>query len=127
MNNVMQRKKCILLIDDDKDLLLLMSGKLRREGFDITISPNAEDLATLLAINHPDLIILDIHMEGVDGGEICQMLKSNPETSGIPVIMFSANDNIATIATECGADSFISKPFDSKILGKVAHDFLDKL
>lgn len=126
MNNVLQRKKCILLIDDDKDLLLLMSGKLRREGFDITISPNAEDLAALLINSHPDLIILDIHMQGVDGGDICRMLKSDPETAKIPVVMFSANDNIAIIASQCGADGFISKPFDSKIIGTVAHQFLDK-
>ena len=124
MREDLNRRKRILLVDDDEDLLLLMSGNLKSEGFDISISPNAANISAIINIKHPDLIFLDIHMNGIDGGQICKKLKSSPDTANIPIVMFSANDNIALIADQCGADAFIPKPFNSKEVRLQAHRFL---
>jgi CheY-like chemotaxis protein len=58
------------------------------------------------------MILLDIRMDGVDGGEICKKLKNNEATRQIPVVLFSANHDIERIAFDCGADDCIVKPFN---------------
>ena len=109
-------KPTILVVDDDIDVLMLLKIKLKTEGLDVRISPNGENILDIITQNRPILILLDIHMDGVDGGTICHLLKFNESTGKIPVIMFSANDDIKSITTQCGADGYISKPFDLKTM-----------
>lgn len=116
MNQDTVGKQTILVVDDDIDVLMLLKNKLKTEGFDVRISPNGENILDIITQNKPILILLDIHMDGVDGGTICHLLKFNESTNNIPVIMFSANDDIKTITTQCGADGYISKPFDLKTM-----------
>jgi CheY-like chemotaxis protein len=106
----------VLLVDDDEDLLHIVDLKLKAEGFQTLISVNGADVGGIIAQKRPDLVLLDLHMQGVDGGDICKDIKNNPHTSSIPVLLFSANDNIKTIKEECGADGFIRKPFQAKNL-----------
>ena len=113
MNRQIHDKTRILLVDDDEDLLILMQRRMESEGFAAKICPNAENITTLIEDWEPDIIILDIHMRGIDGGKVCSKLKHDPYTAEIPVLMLSANDDISKIATECGADGFVSKPFNS--------------
>ena len=69
----------------------------------------------------PDLLLLDIWMAGMNGGEICAHLKGEKTTRHLPIILFSANKDTETIAKTVGADGFILKPFDMKVmLRKVA-------
>jgi CheY-like chemotaxis protein len=112
MGSLLDRKPVVLIVDDEKDLLTLMQYKLRSEGFQVQISKNAENVLDIITQTHPDIILLDIHMKGVDGGTICKLLKDNESTSQIPILMFSANMNIDSIAKDCGADGYITKPFD---------------
>jgi len=109
-------KHTILVVDDDIDVLMLLKHKLKTEGFDVKISPNGENIFDIIMQTSPVLILLDIHMDGVDGGTICHLLKYNKSTGKIPVIMFSANDNIKEITSQCGADGYIEKPFDLKTM-----------
>ena len=113
MGQVVKRKQTILVVDDEEDTLVLMKHKLKEEGFNIQLSPNAENIIDLLTTDEPDLILLDIHMKGVDGGTICQLIKTNGSTAHIPVVMFSANDNVAKITSDCGANGYIKKPFNT--------------
>jgi len=106
-------KAVILIVDDDEDILLLMGHKLTAEGYVPMLSPNGVNVMDIITHNHPDLVLLDIHMKGVDGGIICGEIKSNPETCSTPVIMFSANENIESITRNCGADGFLHKPFNA--------------
>lgn len=70
----------------------------------------------------PDLVLLDIWMEGINGRDICRQLKSQQLTRHIPVILISANQNTEVIAKESGADAFIEKPFDMEyMLSKVKY------
>ena len=79
----------------------------------------------ILAQSPPDLVLLDIHMNGVDGGTVCQLIKTNQTTAAIPVIMFSANENVASIAQTCGADGYIKKPFESAKFHKAIQEILN--
>jgi DNA-binding response OmpR family regulator len=116
MNQETITKQTILIVDDDLDVLMLLKSKLKTEGFDVQISPNGENILDIIVKKRPLLILLDIQMDGVDGGTICHLLKFNESTEKIPVIMFSANDDVKRITTQCGADAFIAKPFDLKIM-----------
>jgi CheY-like chemotaxis protein len=105
----------ILVVDDEEDLLDLMEITLTREGYDVELCPGAQDIEQRVRCNKPDIVLLDIRMNGVDGGEICKHLKSDNKTKDIPVILFSANDNIEKIAKECGADECLLKPFQPSV------------
>jgi len=113
MGVISQNKRCVLVVDDDEDVLVLMKRTLQSQGYIPAISPNGENMMDIITQSPPDIILLDIHMKGIDGGTICQLIKTNKTTAGIPILMFSANENIASIAEHCGADGFIKKPFES--------------
>lgn len=119
-------KPMVLVIDDEEDLLFLVELTLKHEGFKTEVSPNGADMMDIITQTHPDVIVLDIHMKGIDGGTICQLIKSNTSTAGIPVIMFSANENIANISKQCGADGYITKPFTGEKFKDVFFDILNK-
>ncbi len=108
----------ILVVDDEANIRQLVRFNLEREGF-MTIE--AEDgLSCLEMVNKekPELIVLDIMIPGKDGLEVCRILKSRPETSGIAVIMLTAKvEEIDTIlGLEMGADDYITKPFSPREL-----------
>ena len=115
----------VLVVDDDEDLLILLQLKLESEGFNPLCAPNGGNLMDIITQRHPDLVLLDIHMNGVDGGDLCRQIKSNPDTADIPVVLFSANANIESVSKNCGADGFITKPFSSEkfdvLLNKIAN------
>lgn len=113
MENINNTKRTVLIVDDDEDLLILIQHALSVEGFDPICSPNGVNIMSIVTRKHPDIVLLDIHMNGTDGVAICKELKLNPETATTPIIMFSANDNIKAISRECGANGYITKPFNS--------------
>ena len=112
MKQVINGKRNILVVDDDTDILFLLEHKLTGEGFNVQISPNGENIMDIITQSPPFLVLLDIKMKGVDGGTICHLIKFNESTEKIPVIMFSSNENIEAITNKCGADGFITKPFN---------------
>jgi DNA-binding response OmpR family regulator len=126
MGAAIKGKPIVLVVDDEEDLLFLVELTLKQEGFKTEISPNGADMMDLITQNHPDIIVLDIHMKGIDGGTVCQLIKSNTSTADIPVIMFSANENIANISKQCGADGYITKPFSGEKFKDVFFDILKK-
>lgn len=109
---VKKEKKIVLVADDDVDLLQLVKMQLQQSGFLVQLSINGNGIVTMAQENHPDVILLDIAMDGISGGDLCKKLKSNHHTAAIPVIMISANDNIEDVARHCGANGFVRKPFN---------------
>jgi len=107
------KAKRILVIDDDEDILAILNIIFQEDGYEILLS-NTGEAAYELQLIHPDLILLDVRITGYfkSGAEICRELKSNEQTRNIPVLLLSAEDDLASIAYDCGADSFIPKPFD---------------
>jgi CheY-like chemotaxis protein len=112
----MDNSHSLLLVDDDVDWLQIMEKILTKAGFPVYISVNAEDITQKIARFHPALILLDIHMKGVSGQEVCQRLKADHDTAGIPLVLLSSNADIERVATSCGADGFISKTVSMKEL-----------
>jgi DNA-binding response OmpR family regulator len=113
--------KRILVIDDDEDLLEMFNIILQEEGYNVILSNNGETAERVEEIV-PDLVLLDIRIVGSkkSGGEICAEIKKQFRGYKLPVILVSAETDIHLIASECGADGFISKPFDvDKLLLKI--------
>ena len=104
--------KKVLLIDDDLDLLEVLSSTLSYFGFDVKTSNHTDDIHSLITIHQPDLVILDYIMNGINGGELCSALKKKDATKNLPVIILSAYDKVIKSLGNYGCDAFISKPFD---------------
>jgi two-component system alkaline phosphatase synthesis response regulator PhoP len=114
MKTLTRASPYVIAVDNEPDLLLLFKSCLSSVGFEVGTSLNAKDLWEMLLKKKPDIIFLDIHMDGVDGGKICHNLKKNKETADIPVIILSANEDIESIAVKSCANGFIKKPFKTR-------------
>lgn len=116
----------ILIVEDDTEMLNYLSEKLSH-GYNVSVATNVEDAKEQLNKNSTDLIISDVMMQGMKGDEWCQELKSNFETSHIPVILLTAvSDYQKQIhSLSMGADEYITKPFDINILLIKIHNILD--
>jgi CheY-like chemotaxis protein len=115
-------KKKILVADDDDGIVEAMTILLEDEGYDVVTSMTGVEIPLLLK-EKPDMIFLDIWMSGIDGRDVCNTIKANEQTRHIPVVMFSANKDTRDIANQCGADDFISKPFEMEDLIKMARKY----
>ena len=85
----MEQKK-ILIVDDEKDILSMLEKRLTAEGYRVITANNGTDALMSAKSKHPDLIILDVLTPGIEGGEVGERLKADPETHGIPVIFLTA-------------------------------------
>ena len=108
----------ILVVDDDAANLRMASHILSEEQMRVSCLKSGEEAIKFLQENRPDLILLDIHMSGMDGFETIDVIKRNKATADIPVIFLTANDdsNAETRGLEAGAMDFIKKPFMPEIL-----------
>jgi two-component system sensor histidine kinase/response regulator len=80
----------ILLVDDEKDVLLTLGKRLVSYGYTVITADNGYDAITLAKTKFPDIVLLDIMMPGMEGGEVAQKLKDDPATKNIPVIFLTA-------------------------------------
>ncbi len=116
------RKKKILVVDDEPDILEFLQVILEEEGYAVLTSEKGEFLEQLHNGGLPDLILVDVLLSGKDGREIVKHLKSQEETKHIPVIMFSAHPSAEQTAREAGAEDFIAKPFEiDEMLAKIGN------
>ncbi len=108
----------ILVVDDDTANLKMASRILSMEKMRVSCLKSGEDAINFLQGNRPDLILLDIHMPGMDGFETIAAFRENKEISDIPVIFLTADDdsNAETRGLEAGAMDFIKKPFEPEVL-----------
>lgn len=102
----------ILIVDDDVDTLRLVGLMLQRQGYQITAANNGEQGLAKAAEERPDLILLDVMMPGMDGYEVTRRLRSDPATSSIPILMFTAKTQLddKVVGFEMGADDYLTKP-----------------
>lgn len=106
--------KRILVVDDTKDILLVVSRRLKSWGYDALTAESGEEGLRIAEEQIPDLILLDIMMPRMKGRDVCTRLKSNPKTQHIPVIFLTAlglADHIKA-GMDLGADDYIVKPFE---------------
>lgn len=103
----------IFILEDDDNIRKLISYSLTSQNFEIKDFALPSDFWTALENNKPDLLLLDIMLPQEDGISILKKLRSNPKTSGIPVIMLTAKDSEYDVVTglDAGADDYVTKPF----------------
>lgn len=118
----MIRKK-ILICDDDEGILDLLEMLLDDSGYDVIAEQSSLNVYRLIEQEHPDLLILDLWMPVLSGDQILKMLKNNPETKAIPVIIISASIEGEHIAKLAGANDFMAKPFDVNFLADKIKNF----
>jgi two-component system alkaline phosphatase synthesis response regulator PhoP len=108
----------ILVIEDDEDIRELFCHHLVKEGYRVTIATSGEDGANKLSKEPFDCVLLDLMLPGMDGIDVCKLLKKNPKWLNIPVIMVTAKGEETDIVSglELGADDYIIKPFSPKVL-----------
>ena len=116
MEAIVKRKPTILVVDDDEDMLIIMQQKLIKEGYDPIFSPNGKNVMAIITQRHPAIVLLDITMDGVSGADLCKEIKHNPATAAIPIVMYSADENIEQVMKDCGADAYLKKPFGASNL-----------
>lgn len=111
-------KSKILVVDDEPDALQLVQFNLKNAGFKVVTAKTGEDALAKARSQHPDLIVLDIMLPGVDGLEICKMLKNDHRTAAIPIVMVTARTTELdrVLGFELGADDYVTKPFSPREL-----------
>jgi phosphate regulon transcriptional regulator PhoB len=111
-------KTKILVVDDEKDILELITYNLQKEGFYVEVSPDGEDALKKIRSDRFDLVLLDLMLPGMQGMEICRNLKSGDGTAPIPIIMLTAKSEELdkVLGLEMGADDYITKPFSPREL-----------
>ena len=104
----------ILAVDDEPANLALLRKLLTRQGYDVAEAPDGPSAIRAVAEQQPDLVCLDVMMPGLDGIEVCQRLRRQPEYAGLPILLLTALDRSEDKARglEAGANDFLSKPFD---------------
>jgi two-component system alkaline phosphatase synthesis response regulator PhoP len=112
-------KKTIFIVDDERDILDIISINLGYTGYEIKTYTSAEEAITELDSGTvPALIVLDIMMDGMDGYDFCKLLRNNQQWKDIPIIFLSAKSEEfdKVLGLELGADDYITKPFSIKEL-----------
>ncbi|MFQ5654086.1 MAG: diguanylate cyclase [Planctomycetota bacterium] len=108
------RRNTVLVIDDSKDIHLLLEARLQREGVELHCALDPREGLGMARSLEPDLILLDVVMPRLSGFDLCRMLKDDPRTSPIPVIFLSASSEPVdrALGLDLGAMDFVAKPFD---------------
>ncbi len=111
-------KAIVLVIDDEADLIELVRYNLEREGYAVLGAADGESGFSRAISEKPDVIVVDLMLPGIDGLEVCRMLRSENATSRIPIIMLTAKISEADriVGLEFGADDYMTKPFSPREL-----------
>lgn len=117
--------KKIFVFDDNRDILDLCTFILEDAGYEIKTSETANNIEDQVSAYMPDVIIMDNWLPDLGGIEATRTLKRNSDLKHIPVIYFSANNDISSLAEQAGADSYLSKPFDIDALESIIKKHLN--
>jgi len=122
----MSNKKKILIVDDESDIVELLSLRLESEGFEVISAGDGYTALDKARKDKPDLIILDLMLPKINGYKVCRILKFDEKHKGIPIIIFTARgqDQDKQLGKEVGADAYLVKPFEPQILMKTINKLL---
>jgi DNA-binding response OmpR family regulator len=111
-------KPKILLVDDEPDALDILSFKLKEAGLLPVLARDGNQAIALARSERPALVVLDLMLPGVDGLEVCKILRRDPTTSALPIIMLTARaaEMDRVVGLELGADDYVTKPFSPREL-----------
>ena len=111
-------RESILVVEDDEDIRRLITLTFTKEGYRVTETESGEEALKKAAVSPPDLIMLDLMLPGLDGLEVCRLLKREAATQAVPIIMLTAKGEESDIVAglELGADDYITKPFSPRVV-----------
>ncbi len=110
--------KKVLVVDDEPDIAELVSYNLKKEGYSVSTSADGEEALDRIRKGNFDFVVLDLMLPGIPGIEICRILRSEPKTRNLPVLMLTAKGDEVdkVLGLEMGADDYMSKPFSPREL-----------
>ena len=118
----------ILVVDDDPDIGIMIKIMLEFHGYLVVVTTKGKAAIDIIRSGNFGLLIMDMLLSGVNGVDICALIKKDKIISSLPVIMISAHPNAKEICLNAGADDFVSKPFDiEELLSKSSQLFLHKI
>ena len=108
----------VLIIDDDRQVTLALSIRLRAAGYEVDTAPDGETGLEKLSLKLPDVVLLDMRMPGIDGLEVIRRMKLDERLARVPVIVISANaqETVKHEAIATGAQLFLEKPYEARVL-----------
>lgn len=108
----------VMIIEDEADILEVIRYNLSREGYNVLCSRDGDEGYRMVKAEVPDLLVLDLMLPGQDGIEICRLLKQDPATRSMPIIMVTAKgeESDIVLGLGVGADDYLTKPFSPKEL-----------
>jgi len=111
-------KESVLVIEDETDILELVKFNLEKEGYRVDSVTTGEAALEKARSNPPHLMVLDLMLPGIDGLDVCRILKNDPKTQNIPILMLTARSEEADVVTglEIGAEDYVTKPFSPRVL-----------
>ena len=114
--------KEILIVDDEPSIVVPIQFLMEQQGYNVIVAENGHDALDLIYKYNPDLVLLDIMLPGIDGYEVCEIVRLNPKLRGVKVIFLTAKGREVEIAKglALGADAYITKPFsNAELVAKV--------
>jgi DNA-binding response OmpR family regulator len=126
--SLFSRRKKILIVEDEPDIAASMAARLDLEGFKVGTAANGQEGVQKARTDKPDLIILDIMMPLLNGYDVLNLLKGDPATQSIPIIVLTALPHVedAENAFEAGATDFLNKPYTNERLIQKVRKILPK-
>jgi two-component system phosphate regulon response regulator PhoB len=111
-------KARVLIIEDERDLLDVLTYNLQREGFEVSVAADGQEGLRKAQMHLPDMILLDLMLPKLDGLEVCRELKAGERTRNIPILMLTAKaeETDQVVGFTMGADDYVTKPFSIKVL-----------
>ena len=119
--------KEILIVDDEPSIVVPIQFLMEQQGYSVIIAENGHDALDVIYKYIPDLVLLDIMLPGIDGYEVCEIVRLNPKLRGIKIIFLTAKGREVEIAKglALGADAYIVKPFSNTELVAKVKELLD--
>jgi DNA-binding response OmpR family regulator len=120
--------KEILIVDDEQNVIMPLQFLMEQQGYRVMIAERGEDALELISRYKPDLVLLDIMLPGIDGWEVCEIVRLNPNYRNIRIIFLTAKGREVEIAKglALGADAYITKPFSNAELVAKVKELLEK-
>jgi DNA-binding response OmpR family regulator len=116
----------VLVADDDEDILLLVTTRLRRDGFDIVSARSGDEALALVRERRPALAVLDIGMPGLDGVQVLEQIRADADLRGMLVVLLTAKAQESDVRRgfDAGADAYVKKPFSPADLSARVRELL---
>ena len=121
--------KEILIVDDEPNVVMPIQFLMEQQGYKVMIAERGEDALDLIYQYKPDLVLLDIMLPGIDGYEVCEIIRLNPKYRNVKIIFLTAKGREVEIAKglALGADAYITKPFSNAELVAKVKELLGKI